>query len=810
MEHALIPPVHRHSPYSWVVADATALDAIAPTAEDIGKLAWQRDDESTWLLTGTSPKTWVLNSVAPHVLLTMQEDIASNGQLASDAFNATETQAGQISALAEADQGIATTASNAAILASEARDVVEALEPRIDALEEVPAAGGAVVRPASTTITLDVPEQLLEPLYITGNTTITVAPGSPRLKGAKASMFIVPNGTGTVDIAGAEKMESSFDYKNVNRVPQLLEIEDKSLFTVYQFSGLMSGAALPAEPVVPGPVATFTAGASTTTTQALNGTPPTTGDPAVFTYTVAYRVNGSGAFPTPQLTGLTAFPINVTGLTAGTAYDYQITPSNSTGAGTPTTLLNVSTAAALQVPGAPTSIAAGTPTNNSIPITFGAPNTGGGSITDYEIQVAPAGTSFASPTTVSDGVSATTGGTATGLTASTAYDVRVRAINAAGPGAWATVSNITTTSGDVTAPTLLSAVVANATPTKITLTYSETLSSTLTDTVTVGGPARTVSSATVVGSTVEVVVDTAYVNGDAPTVSAPAGWVRDSIGNQAAALVAVAVTNNIGAGSNQADVSTMLAQVATDGGTLNQTEIDALNTLETTGRAEGWWSSITRLNCFVGDGIAAALVPLRNVGGPVRDTNVGMTYARATGFQTNGTSQYLNTGVNPPVATGGMSLYLRTAQPSVGTGYQPMGSRNASSQFFGFRANSSSGGAATAGSVVAAHGGWTPYGIITTGGMTAGLWQISRVSDTDGKLFKNGAQVATSTTSITAADPGFPVYVGGVNGAGTVAFYAAANSRFGAYHLGTGMTPTQAASFYTAMQAFQTALGRQV
>jgi hypothetical protein len=99
--------------------------------------------------------------------------------------------------------------------------------------------------------------------------------------------------------------------------------------------------------------------------------------------------------------------------------------------------------------------------------------------------------------------------------------------------------------GDVTAPTFVSAAVANAAPTKIVLTYSEALSATLTGSITVGGATRTVSTQTVVGSTVEVVVNAAYASTDTITVTVPSGCVKDAAGNSAAPLSAQAVTNNV-------------------------------------------------------------------------------------------------------------------------------------------------------------------------------------------------------------------------------------------------------------------------
>ena len=94
---------------------------------------------------------------------------------------------------------------------------------------------------------------------------------------------------------------------------------------------------------------------------------------------------------------------------------------------------------------------------------------------------------------------------------------------------------------DTTAPTFVSAAGTEGSA-AITLTFSEALSATLTGSVTLGGPTRTVISAVVSGSTVVVTASAPYANGDAPTVTYPAGWVRDAAGNQAVAGSARAVT----------------------------------------------------------------------------------------------------------------------------------------------------------------------------------------------------------------------------------------------------------------------------
>ena len=94
----------------------------------------------------------------------------------------------------------------------------------------------------------------------------------------------------------------------------------------------------------PGAVTGLTAGTATSTTQPLTWTAPSTGT-APIVYLVQYRLTGSGSYTT-FATGVTGTSSTVTGLSASTAYDYLVTPSNAYGSGTAASLTNVSTAAA--------------------------------------------------------------------------------------------------------------------------------------------------------------------------------------------------------------------------------------------------------------------------------------------------------------------------------------------------------------------------------------------------------------------------------------------------------------------------------
>jgi hypothetical protein len=83
----------------------------------------------------------------------------------------------------------------------------------------------------------------------------------------------------------------------------------------------------------------------------------------------------------------------------------------------------------------------------------------------------------------------------------------------------------------------------------------------------------------------------------------------------------------------------------------------------------------------------------------------------------------------------------------------------------------------------------------------------TRRSSTDVELYFNGTSVATgSISSLNLPSNNF--WLGAVNNNGIISFPTDQELAFA--HLGDGLSDTEAANFYTAVQAFQTTLGRQV
>ncbi len=157
---------------------------------------------------------------------------------------------------------------------------------------------------------------------------------------------------------------------------------------------------------------------------------------APITYTLQYRLTSGGAWT--QVTGITLLSDTVTGLTAGTSYDFEVQGVNSYGSSAFSAIVSGSTAAA-GVPSIPTGLASVAVTTTTIEMGWNA-STGPGPIT-YTLQYRVTGTATWTQVT---GITGTTD-TATGLTPGTYYDFQVEAANGVGPSGFSTTAVVQAT-----------------------------------------------------------------------------------------------------------------------------------------------------------------------------------------------------------------------------------------------------------------------------------------------------------------------------------------------------------------------------
>ena len=100
--------------------------------------------------------------------------------------------------------------------------------------------------------------------------------------------------------------------------------------------------------------------------------------------------------------------------------------------------------------------------------------------------------------------------------------------------------------------------------------------------------------------------------------------------------------------------------------------------------------------------------------------------------------------------------------------------------------------------------------IPATGSNQQGHHITSRTSDSDARHFRNGSSIVqrTTTVTVTPSTTRMGVMAAATDNIGGGNSHA--SRRVAAYSFGLGFTPAQASAYYTAMQAFQTALGRNV
>jgi len=202
---------------------------------------------------------------------------------------------------------------------------------------------------------------------------------------------------------------------------------------------LASGAAIPfTVPSAP----TGVSAAIGNTQATVSFTSPANNGSAITGYTVTSSPGGFTG------TGASS-PINVTGLSNGTAYTFTVTATNAAGTGAASTASAAVTPAT--VPGAPTGASAAIG-NTQATVSFTAPANNGSAITGYTVTSSPGGFT---------GAGASSPVTVTGLTNGTSYTFTVTATNAVGTGAASLASAAVTPATVPGVPTGVAATLGN-------------------------------------------------------------------------------------------------------------------------------------------------------------------------------------------------------------------------------------------------------------------------------------------------------------------------------------------------------------
>jgi hypothetical protein len=278
------------------------------------------------------------------------------------------------------------------------------------------------------------------------------------------------------------------------------------------------------------------------------------------------------------------------------------------------------------------------------------------------------------------------------------------------------------------------------------------------------------------------------------------------------------------AGGIHPEAAAWRSAVIANGGSVSGSTLNAVSKFCRSIDAAGIRDRFARVNLFCGDSLNSALVPLyrsTSYGGSAlgnaTDTNnafvgVGTDYAEtgaSGGLTGNGSSKYLDTGLAssalPSVATGHMAAYVPQITPT-DTTMAFLGNASGSNQYnLSYRRNSGTGLAQirTVWGAIASNDASEPSSVLR-----GGLRLSTRTSATALRTYLNSTEVSLHETSVTPASHVNNWFVLAFNSAGAPIQYSTALIR--AYSIGESMDDGQVAAYYTAMQAFQTALGRNV
>jgi hypothetical protein len=272
------------------------------------------------------------------------------------------------------------------------------------------------------------------------------------------------------------------------------------------------------------------------------------------------------------------------------------------------------------------------------------------------------------------------------------------------------------------------------------------------------------------------------------------------------------------AGGVHPDAGSWRSRAVANGGIVSATTLKAVDTFCRAIDSAGLRGRFFRLSLMCGSNLAACLTPLYR-GQSVSGTQFGGTTDTNYNFvsgdyvETGSTGGLLGNGSNKSLQTGLFLGDIATPYDAhcavYWSGTDPVSTSRWLGTFFDgiFMCETSSNSV----------GGRASENVFMSGTITAtgtaqqGQHITTRTADNDARHFRNGSSIVQRTTSITSSftsTASLAVFgaatdsVGGVN--------SPISRRISAYSFGKGFSVSQAAAYYTALQAFQTALSRNV
>jgi hypothetical protein len=242
-------------------------------------------------------------------------------------------------------------------------------------------------------------------------------------------------------------------------------------------------------------------------------------------------------------------------------------------------------------------------------------------------------------------------------------------------------------------------------------------------------------------------------------------------------------------------------RVINAGGSLTSTEQIATNQLVLDLKANSLWTPMKAIYPMVGGGqgtdIQRAAACSRNLKSDTFNGTFASDWTFAsTGVTPNGTSAYFdsafNASTNFSITSFSFGGYTSTSTNTNTDSYH--GAAPPSYLMHSFKSYNLT-------ELYLPNGGR----LSVSGGIT-GMVQANQLLST-AKIYKNNT-IGAAQTNVIVTLPNQNMYVGALNSNGTATFFD--NHLISFYYYSDGLTDTQASDFYTAVQAFQTTLARQV
>lgn len=268
------------------------------------------------------------------------------------------------------------------------------------------------------------------------------------------------------------------------------------------------------------------------------------------------------------------------------------------------------------------------------------------------------------------------------------------------------------------------------------------------------------------------------------------------------------IINPYAFGGYDTDAQTYFSALATAGYTASGTEKSAWNSFVLSGKSNGWWSKIKVINPLIGAAAAPHAINAKNPAAYNTTWNGTLTH-NANGIISDFTTGYGDLGASPATILGasndgGLFMYVRsrtldaTFRTDFGLeqnwpntvmrlGYPEYTTDTAGAFFDAYRDNADS--SAESGAAALSFG--LLHGFRITGSVT-------------NYLYLNGSLLDSTAYATAGTRPGIgtlKILKGAAN---------CSRAQVAAYGVTDGFTTSEAGSFYTAMQTFQTAMSRNV